>query len=586
MASNARLIPVIAALAAASLATHAQDLRNEQPQMPAPMQPSQPVLPAQPPASPSPGVADEALTPLAAVRVQGVVLLADPQQVRPAGWPLAELGPQRIDTRLMGLPAGDNAVEAGLRQVLGAPVTPDTLREIPRLIQAEFGRAGRPFVNVTVPPQDFTTGVLQLVVVQGVLGEVTVEGNQHFPTQVYRDAIRAQPGSLIDAAQLDADLRWIGENPFRSATVTAAPGRLRGQTDLVVLAQDRKPWRVYAGVDNTGTASTQAERLQLGFNHGDLFGLGHQFGLQRSASPDQRSSVAWSGSYVVPLPWRHTLSVAASQGTVRPSLPAPFDQTGRSEQVSVNYRMPLPDVAAVRHTVSGAFEAKGADNNLLFSDIPVTNAPTRIYQWVLGWEGRRPDALGEFSWDASLTWSPGGWGWRNQDAAFNVSRAGASARYSRTALRLSRSTRLPAGFVLNHQLSAQGSNANLLGSEQLAASGTYAVRGFRENRVNADQGWVLRNDLLAPSLPGLSALVDALPPDSIRPFVFVDMARVGPHRALFGESTRIALASAGLGLHWQLGAVASLRVEVGKPVHFSEAGRPETRGHVGLNLQY
>ncbi|MDR2858508.1 MAG: hypothetical protein LBV50_11780 [Novosphingobium sp.] len=562
-------------------AAGAQDLRNEAPRSVAPPAPQAPAEPARP------ETADAALTPLAGRHLSGVVFLTDPSQVRPEGWPRSELGRDGIDTSRVPFLAGDRGAREAYRKLARAPVTASMLYEAPRLIRSAFARAGRPFVVVTVPPQDLTDGVLQVLVVEGRLGDVRVRGNRFFPAGTYAGAIRARPGEPVDAARLNEDLRWIGENPFRSASVTAQPGQRPGETDLVIEAQDRRPWRVYAGIDNTGNGATQAERYQVGFNYGNFLGLGHQIAFQRAASPDNHSSEVYAASYVAPLPWRHVLTVNASSGIIRPRLPEPFAQEGHSTQILTRYRMPLPALAGIRHGLAFGFDFKKSDNNLLFSDTPIIGNPTRIYQFSVTWDGQRSDKWGSTAWTATLVHSPGGWGSENQDAAFEGSRTGATARYTYVNITVQRSTLLGAGIVMQNNLALQWSDANLLGSEQLAAAGAYAVRGFEESSVNGDNGYVLRNELQMPAIAGISRRAHArLPGDEVQFFTFADVGRVSQHRPLVGESRAITIGSVGAGLRWQMGSWASLRLEYGKPVHASFGKAPGARWHTSFTVSY
>lgn len=539
------------------------------------------------PQPPSAATADTVLTPQAGLTIKGLAVLSDPSQLRPAGWPLADVGAAGYDLSRIPAPVAEND---GSRQIfqrlLGQPIVPATLQYVISQVQQAFVQAGRPFVVVTVPPQDMTSGVMQIVAVESRLGQVTVTGQHHFSQQSYADAIRAKPGEPIDAGQLNEDLNWLAENPYRSATVKVQPGAQPGQTDLMVQAADRRPWRVFAGIDNTGSRVTQLNRYQVGVNYGNLFGRGHQIGLQRIASPDNESSVSHSLSYIAPLPWHDTLTVSGNYGTIHSKLPAPFDQTGRSGLLALRYKKALPGFSAIRHSISAGFDYKMADNNLLFSSIPVIDNPTRIYQLALSWNGQRPDKRGGTALGGSLFYSPGNMGTYNDDVAFSGSRFGAEASYSYFNMNVQRTTTLPLNLVLDNNLVFQWTQANLLGSEQLAATGTNAVRGFDENLVNGDRGFILRNELQYTLPGGASRWLAFIPPDNLQCLVFVDAAQVGASHLMPGETPHIFLASAGVGLRWQMGKQLSLRADIGRPLHLTASPLPGVHAHAGLNLSF
>src|SRR5690606_33392732 len=117
------------------------------------------------------------------------------------------------------------------------------------------------------------------------------------------------------------------------------------ETDVILRARERRPWRVYAGADDTGNELTGNIRLFAGVNAGNVWGRGHQANYQFTASDDLERLRAHSGSYVVPLPWRHTLTLFGSHATSRPELSDPlFDLDGVAWQVSGRYRLPLNDL--------------------------------------------------------------------------------------------------------------------------------------------------------------------------------------------------------------------------------------------------
>lgn len=544
---------------------------------------AQDLHPESPP--PASAVIGSALGAVTGLKVSGLVLLSEPSQVRAQGWPDA-LDAQRLDTRRVPLVANDVQAQAELVKLIGEPYSDGTLRSLRAVLQAAHARASRPFVVISLPPQDVTGGVLQILVTEGRLGQVTVTGNQHFSEGSYLGAMRSRVGEPISTSVLDEDLAWLGENPFRSATVTAQPGAQPGQTDLVLSAQDRRPWRVYAGIDNTGTTTTGRNRYQLGLNHGNLWGLGHQLGLQRTASPDNKGLVSHAVTYLAPLPWRHTLLLAANRSTIHSQLPEPFDQSGINAGASIKYRVPLGTRGGARQSLVAGLDYKRTDNNLLFAEIPVTNNRTDIYQWSLAWDGQRPDDMGHTGWGLTWVHSPGGRGAYNQDLAFALSRAGASSRYSYVNLNISRSTRLGDSLTLANNLAWQSSNRNLLGTEQVQASGAYAVRGFAENAVYADQGFVLRNELRLNPVKGLSRWISGLPGDQVQWLTFIDWARVRPHLVVGTEPEVTTLASVGLGLRCTMGQQASLRLDWARPIKYSRGDKPGPRWHLGFNISF
>ncbi len=87
---------------------------------------------------------------------------------------------------------GTPAAQASLRRYIGLPIRQALLDSLRSAISQYYGSINRPFVSVAIPKQDVTDGVIQVVVVEGRLGKLGVEGNRWFDAAQYRDAVGPQ----------------------------------------------------------------------------------------------------------------------------------------------------------------------------------------------------------------------------------------------------------------------------------------------------------------------------------------------------------------------------------------------------------
>src|SRR5690606_4759974 len=289
-------------------------------------------------------------------------------------------------------------------------------------------------------------------------------------------------------------------------------------------------------------------------NWGRAFGRDQQLNAQLTASPDFEKSLGLSVNYTLPLhDWRHLLQISAAWSRINAEVPAPFDSEGSSWQLLTGYEVPLQRRGALRHGLRVGLDFKRSDNNLEFGGIPVTDNLTDVVQLSLAWQGSLADALGQTSLSARIAVSPGDIGSNNDDEAFEASRWGSSAEYHYGRIDLQRYTNLPADFAWRVTASWQQSSANLLGSEQLGLSGSGAVRGYEESALYADEGWLLRNELL---LPALSVLQPGFykngSPDQLRLHLFYDYGRGNSVDRLPGELSRLSIDSVGIGARYQL----------------------------------
>ncbi len=555
--------------AIAALAARAQTYEQVAPKTP-------PVAPAALPAEAAPAAEaadDRVLVPA----LTGLAFLAGAEKFRSEGAPAAGL-------QVSGEPLLETAEFTALvSPYLGQPLTRRTLDRLTREVVLHFRQRGRPVVDVLVPEQNISSGHVQILVMQGRLGEVRVEGNRWFTAGQIASSVRAPRGEIIEGAPLLADLVWINRNPFRQVDLVFMRGRGQAETDVVLRTRDRHPLRLYAGYEDSGNALTGYDRVLAGVNWGNAFGRDEQLNYQLSASPDFKKLVAHSGSYIMPLPHlRHTLTVFGSYAESQPELAGGFFAlAGRSWQASARYRLPLAARGAWTSEFTAGADFKRSNNNLSFGGTQVFAEETDVVQGILAFSTRHADRRGTTTGELTLALSPGGLTAGNHTPAYQAARGGARPDYAYAKLEVERVMKLSSTWSWLARGTAQLASTNLLGSEQLGLGGAGSLRGYEEREANGDDGFVLVNELHGPARNlGSGGRLD--------PFVFVDFGVVGRHDPLPVEPGRSTLASAGLGLRYNWRGHLSVRADYGWQLKASGVsdGRREARGHLSVVLAY
>ncbi len=476
-----------------------------------------------------------------------------------------------FDGTLLNEPAFVQSMQARL----GKPLTMNVLNAITSQVVDYYRRHDRPVVDAIVPKQDVTAGVVQVVVLEGKVGDVQVEGNRYFSAQRIAGAIRAKSGDTISQRALLGDLDWANNNPFRRVDLIFQRGANLGDTDLLLHVQDRYPLRPYLGYENTGTDTTGQDRLFAGLNWGDAFGLDHRLDYQFTSAPDHNDFTSHWLSYAMPLPWRHTLTFFGNYTETQSRLAGLFDLGGRSWQLSARYEIPLAPQGPLHQSLLLGFDFKQSNNNLEFGGTQVFANDTDIAQWSLGYRGEAKDDFGLTRGSVTLVFSPGDVTDNNTDTAFDAARSGAEASYAYLHAQLERNTNLPWQFTLANRLEAQWAGDQLLGSEQIGFGGMYSIRGYDERIVNGDDGIILCNDLLTPPLR-VAELIGFDVPDELRFLAFYDFGYAHSRGGELGSDHAATFSSLGLGLRYQLAPYISLRYDYGWRLH--EVGDNDTSG--------
>lgn len=478
---------------------------------------------------------------------------------------------------------------------IGQPVTLAKLNELNREVVAYYNANDFPVVDVVLPEQDITQGVVQLVVLKGKRGEVKVEGNRWFGSKLLASQIRTGEGQEVRGKKTLADLDWLNRNPFRRVDLVYARGSEVGETDMVLKVQDRFPLRVYTGYENSGNSRTGDDRWFAGFNWGNAFFLDHQMNYQYTRGNDDKLFSAHSGSYTAPLPWRHILNFFGSYGESSSDVSV-LGVTGTSYQLSGRYTIPLPrlqnDLLTYNQEISAGFDYKNTNNNLEFGGTSILDTTTEINQFVFNYQGGWRDDWGSTSFAGNLYYSPGNLSENNVDENFNVQRAGAEADYAYAKVNIERVNKLPGGMSLLARATAQISEANLLGSEQLGAGGFSTVRGYEEREVNGDSGIITNLELRSPSLKPLSWAGVTSVQDDLQFLLFWDYATLGNKFLTPGEDSQTNLSSVGPGFRYVINPYLTMRFDYGVQVINSgiyganDDTTFNSRMHLGLILSY
>ncbi len=473
---------------------------------------------------------------------------------------------------------------------LGKKVTLKSLGDLKKAVILYFRGLDYPVVTVTIPEQDITNGFVQVVVTESKVGEIRVEGNLWFSAGRLRNGIRAEKGEAIRGRTMKQDLAWANSNPFRDVNAVYEKGSEPGTTDVVLKVKDRFPMRFYTGYEDSGNNLTGDERWLLGFNWGNVGGWDHQMSYQYATSSDLKMSQAHSGTYTIPLPWRHTLLFFGSYAkTVSFDLDGSPGLVIRGEtwQVGSRYRIPLENIGQYSHSVSVGADFKQSISDTRTQGTLTTNSQTDINQWALDYQGSLRDRFGYTSGGVSYFYSPGAWSDNNKDQEFVKTRPLSDAEYHYFQYSLQRLTKLPANFTWSVRGLYQMSDGNLQGSERLGLGGYSTVRGYDEREANGDEGFLVSTEIRTPPLPILSWFGSSVK-DQFQVLWFADYGGVENREFVASEPNRhVNLLGVGPGFRYLISPYLSVRFDYGmQMIDTTSNRRNNSRMHLGVILSY
>ncbi|MGI4799788.1 MAG: ShlB/FhaC/HecB family hemolysin secretion/activation protein [Janthinobacterium lividum] len=457
----------------------------------------------------------------------------------------------------------DARFKAQIAPFFGKPLSLADLDRIRAFALSWLRAHGRPFADVTAPPQNVAGGVVRIVVTQYRLGRITVEGARHFSPALIKRRSGLEPGQTLALASLQRDLARLNQNPFLTVDAIFKPGVNPGETEITLGARDRLPLRVYAGYDNLGVRSLGVGEYNLGINWGNVFGTGGILSYQFTRTISGRYT-SHSLSDVVPLASGDQLLIFGSYASSRPRLPEIFNDVGHSGQASIRYVHRFDGGGRLTQDVQVGYDFKTTDNNLEFAGFQVFGTRAEVNQFPIVYDGTLTDRLGQTAVQNILVLSPGGLTGDNTTTALAALVPGARARYAYDRLLVTRTTRLPAGLASITRATGQIATHNLPNSEQLGGGGVGSVRGYFADTALGSTGVLASQEVRLPAF-GLTRLLrpGSRLDDQMQFGVFVDYARLTQVTPIPDVLSRVTLLSVGGNVHYSLRRFLDVQADLG-----------------------
>jgi len=144
-----------------------------------------------------------------------------------------------------------------------AGMTVGQMQQVANAITEYYRSAGYILAQAYIPAQEVDDGVVQIAILEGNLGNVLVEGNKNYSSEVLAKPFADLIGAPVTASDVESAILTAGDYPGLSVFGVFRPGENVGDTDLVVRVQDERPWDLSVRADNHGTRFTGKNRLVI-----------------------------------------------------------------------------------------------------------------------------------------------------------------------------------------------------------------------------------------------------------------------------------------------------------------------------------
>lgn len=429
-------------------------------------------------------------------------------------------------------------------------------------LERAYRERGYGIVQVIVPEQDITHGVVQFRVVQPRIGKVSVEGNQHFDDENVRHSVPTlREGETPNSVDVARNLQMLSEHPVKETSIVLRSGATEGEIEANIRVSDERPWRFIFTLDNTGTSETGYWRAGLGYQHTNLFNRDHTLTAQYVTSPTGMDDVnIYALGYRAPYyRLNSSFDFVAGYSDVNSGIVQNlFSVSGSGTIFGARWNYYPPKWGGLEQKLVAGLDYRAFQNQVTLTGTTQGLVPdVTIHPASLTYGGARRMAAAELNFYAGLSVNiPGGND--GQDEDFARARANASADYRIFRYGGSYIRALPNGWQIRGAVNGQHTSDALVPGEQFGLGGPDTVRGYLLREVANDRGYAVQLELYTPDIAPAAKLPQAY---RARLLAFYDFGGVKRNDALPGEQEGQFIASAGVGLRMTYSKNVSLRLD-------------------------
>jgi len=497
---------------------------------------------------------------------------------------------------------GNTLLQESEIQGLLAPLTGQgrVYGDIQRALEAlenAYRTKGYSTVQVYVPEQELTSGVVRLQVTEGVLGKVIISGNTAFGDANVRAGLPAlKEGTVPNLRALSENIQLSNENPAKQVEVVLGVSEEEGKVDAKVAVTEENPHRVYMTLDNTGTVATGRHRIGIAYQNANMLDRDQTLTLAYTTSPDAPGAVKidiFSIGYRIPL---YSIgdsidfiygSSSVNTPSSSPTLGGALGIVGKGDVFGLRFNHYFARRGEYSSKLIFGFDYKYINSRCesagvpasiepptppIASCVPYTSRPLSIT-----YTGQKVGAGSALDYTVGLAnnWAFGSRYVNVNGSVDRFSYLTSGNRQTRDGFAILRMggsylKALEGDWQMRIAASGQMAGDPMVSAEQFGLAGSTAVRGFSERAVAADSGFLVNLEAYGPELAKHLSL-----PGTLRAIAFYDFAR-GFNRNTGGSivPAKVGIAGAGVGLRYAASKNFTLRADF---VMVTDAGPPGTQ---------
>lgn len=374
-------------------------------------------------------------------------------------------------------------IEKIAKKYIGNEVNIKDLYRIVEKINKLYSKKGYLTCRAYLPPQTIKDGVVQIKLIEGKTGNVTVQGNKTTQTDYIEDRVHLTKGKIDNVNDLNKDLLLYNATHDAQLRISMQAGEAPGTTDYVITSYEPQQHVVTVFADNAGSESTGEYRTGMMYTDRSL--TGHRDNLTMSGMMAEGSK-SFSASYNRQIHNSGTeLNVMYSTNSVEiiDGDLEDLDVKGHAYAASVGFTQPLVVTENTRTEASVTYNRQNSETDYMrqkwIND--TINDATVAY------------AVTNYS-DSSVLYSKHGYTFGQYEDIF-----GDTKNYGLYQVNAFYQKAYDNGHMLSARFDGQLSGNNYMPSaRQFYIGGMYSVRGYKESVLGGDHGYAFSTEYAIP----------------------------------------------------------------------------------------
>jgi hemolysin activation/secretion protein len=460
---------------------------------------------------------------------------------------------------------GDQELAPIVAPYLGRAITTEELLDLRDALTARYVEAGYVNSGALIPDQEVRDGVIEVQIVEGRLADVVVNGLTSLEPDFVVERIRLGAGPPLNVNQLRERIQLLLLDPaIDQVNARLGPGLRRGEGRLEVDVVEAPRYQPTFRFANDRSPAVGAEHGELTMSFGNLLGRSDPLRLQVGASEGLKDAAI---DYSVPLTARDLRVFLSGEITDSDVVEEPFnaiDVESTSSSLQIGLSWPVIRTLDDELRLEAGLERERSTTSLLgrrfsFSEgVENGRSDVTALRLVQQWQRRSQDQVIALRSTESIGLDLLGATKNSGDVPDGQFFAWlGQAQFARRLF--------GSDWQLNLRADVQLSADPLLPIERIAIGGIDTVRGYRENELVVDSGWITSAELRIPlgqvTVPGLSEAPDD---GALQLVPFVDAG--GGWNLEGPDPEENVIYALGAGLRWQPNRRLDLRLDFAPPL--------------------